>query len=85
MIRILRNFEMPTMPFGRKINLLLLGVGHGEVRVGEEGEDKRHHFAVKEEDAQFSVSELRLVLHFSDTCSFFHVLQAHPRIECMPN
>lgn len=27
---------MPTMPFGGKINLLLLGVGRGEVRVGEE-------------------------------------------------
>lgn len=50
-----------------------------------EGEDKRHHFAVKEEDAQFSTSELGLVLDFSDTCSLFHVLQAHPRIECMPN
>lgn len=50
-----------------------------------EGEDRRHHFAVKEKDAQFSISELRLVLHFSDTHSFFHVLQAHPRIECMPN
>lgn len=37
MIRILLNFAMPTMPFRRKINLLLLGVGRGEVRVGEEG------------------------------------------------
>lgn len=36
LIRILRNFEMPTVPFGGKINLLLLGVGRGEVRVGEE-------------------------------------------------
>lgn len=85
MIRILCDFGMPTMPFRRKINLLFLGVGHEEVRVGEEGVVKRHHFAVKEEDAQFSISELRLVPHFSDTCSFFHVLQAHPRIECMPN
>lgn len=50
-----------------------------------EGGDKRHHFAVKEEDARFLISELSLGLHFGDTCSFFHVLQAHLRIECMPN
>lgn len=50
-----------------------------------EGEVKRQHFAVKEEDVQLSVSELRLILHFSDTCSFFHVLQVHLRTECMPN
>lgn len=36
MIGVLRNFEMPTMPFGGKVNLLLLGVGRGEVRVGEQ-------------------------------------------------
>lgn len=35
-----------------------------------EGEDKRQHFAIKEEDVQLSVSELRLILHFSDTCKF---------------
>lgn len=38
LIRILRNFEMPPMLFGGKLSLLLLGVGHGEVRVGEEQE-----------------------------------------------
>lgn len=36
LIRILRNFEMLAMLFGGNINLLLLGVGRGEVRVGEE-------------------------------------------------
>lgn len=50
-----------------------------------EGENKRQHFAVKEEDVQFSISELWLILHFSDTCSFFHVLQVHLRAECMPD
>lgn len=36
LLKILRNFEMSTMLFGGKVNLHLLGVGHAEVRVGEE-------------------------------------------------
>lgn len=36
LIRILHNFEIPTMLFGGKVNLVLLTVGHEEVRVGEE-------------------------------------------------
>lgn len=36
LIKILHNFEMSTMLFGGKVNLLLWGIGHEEVRVDEE-------------------------------------------------
>lgn len=69
------NFEVPAVPFGSKIIMLLLGAGHGEVRVGEGGADKRHRCAVRGLDPQFSMAVVRLVLRCSDTGSFCDALK----------